>query len=362
MEEEISNTSVKTLPNLKVLIVPVKDKGLVKPDFVSIISSSTADKIIFVCNPSCSEEIKPLLNQSVSKEHYNILEQPFKDTGYNYADKVLFERQKNEVNYLPLFQFLAYSTKDRYLFVELSEEQKLGDIIIIGLKWCKDFNVEKVLTIHPKSRVSNVSISKLFDGLREENSAVLGRNQNIKRRLSKSLSYFYKTILLSFASGYWKLTNVNTSAIGFSGGVLKRISLTSLRKGNGFLMDLLINLNIENCYVDELFVYDKSQEAPFNKGSIFMSLKILFMGFFRRLFFKYLFKDFHPLFLFYVLTLGLFIIAIGYLVKIILVSFSVTRVLNEMTILAFILFLIFAIHSLAFSMWMDINDNKKLNK
>ena len=88
---------------------------------------------------------------------------------------------------------------------------------------------------------------------------------------------------------------------------------------------------------------------------------LLLKSFFKRLWIKYLFRDFHPLFLFYNFALILFVSNIPYFIKILKYLFF-SRPLADATLIAFIFLFIAGFQSFGLAMWMDIQDNERLYK
>jgi hypothetical protein len=76
---------------------------------------------------------------------------------------------------------------------------------------------------------------------------------------------------------------------------------------------------------------------------------------------KYLFRDFHPLFLLYHFSFVLGLCSIPYFLKIISLVFSGEAV-SPVTMLAFFFLFSGSFQSLLFAMWMDIQDNERLYK
>jgi hypothetical protein len=83
--------------------------------------------------------------------------------------------------------------------------------------------------------------------------------------------------------------------------------------------------------------------------------------FFKRIWTKYLFKSFHPLFLLYHISLGLLVISIPFLIKILILVVKGLEA-NPVTVLAFVFLFISGFQSLLFAMWMDIQDNDRLQR
>jgi hypothetical protein len=88
---------------------------------------------------------------------------------------------------------------------------------------------------------------------------------------------------------------------------------------------------------------------------------LLFKSFFRRLWAKYLFRDFHPLFLLYHFAILVGIMALPYAIKVLTLTLSRESV-SPTTMLAFIFLFTSSFQSLLFAMWMDIQDNERLYK
>jgi len=90
---------------------------------------------------------------------------------------------------------------------------------------------------------------------------------------------------------------------------------------------------------------------------------LLVKSFFKRVYIKYFFKDFHPLFILYNMSFILFFLSIPFAIKILSYLFGYTT--GERPILNSIMFMfliVSALQSLLFAMWMDIQDNERLYK
>lgn len=86
---------------------------------------------------------------------------------------------------------------------------------------------------------------------------------------------------------------------------------------------------------------------------------LLFKGFWKRLFFKYVIKDFHPLIFFYILSCILLGSSIPLGIRL-LYFWAVTGDMPDMTALALIFTLISGLQTLFFGMWFDMEYNKDL--
>ena len=89
---------------------------------------------------------------------------------------------------------------------------------------------------------------------------------------------------------------------------------------------------------------------------------LLLKSFFKRLWIKYLFKDFHPLFLLYHMGFLLILASVPFLISLLVNVFTPGEVTPQQNIIFFIFLTITGFQSLFFAMWMDIQDNERLNK
>ena len=86
---------------------------------------------------------------------------------------------------------------------------------------------------------------------------------------------------------------------------------------------------------------------------------LLFKGFWRRLFFKYVIKDFHPLIFFYLLSFILLISSIPLFFRLIYIWIDSGNI-PDINAMALVFVLISGLQTLFFGMWFDMEYNKTL--
>jgi hypothetical protein len=173
------------------------------------------------------------------------------------------------------------------------------------------------------------------------------------------------SILTKIASGYWHVSDTQTGYTAISLNALSAIRLYDIYKSYGMPNDILVKLNIAFCTVKEIKikpVYNIGELSKMNVALVIPRISwLLFKSFFKRLWIKYLFRDFHPLFLLYHFAIILGIFTIPYAVKIISLTLS-GKTVSPTTMLAFFFLFTGSFQSLLFAMWMDIQDNERLYK
>ncbi len=163
------------------------------------------------------------------------------------------------------------------------------------------------------------------------------------------------TMLTKIASGYYKLMDFVDGYTAISKETIDLIDWSKAWKKYGYPMDFLLRMNAYSLRVKDIprtAIYLPGERQSQIKGfRYFISVTpMLIRGFFWRLTFKYLYRDFHPLFLFYIL--GFFCLFAGgglglYLCidKFFLGGFNVTgprAILSTLCILSGIQFTLFA--------------------
>jgi hypothetical protein len=173
------------------------------------------------------------------------------------------------------------------------------------------------------------------------------------------------SVLTKVASGYWHVSDTQTGYTAISNKALNSIRIHKIYKKYGMPNDMLVKLNIAFCSIKEVEIkpiYNIGENSKMKICKvIFPILWLLFKSFFKRLWIKYLFRDFHPLFLLYNFAFLLAIIDIPVLIKIIR-YLCLGQSVTFQSLIVFIFLFISGFQSLFFAMWMDIQDNERLYK
>jgi hypothetical protein len=173
------------------------------------------------------------------------------------------------------------------------------------------------------------------------------------------------SILTKIASGYWSISDTQTAFTAISNRALNSIKIHKLYHTYGYPNDILVKLNIALCTLKEVEIkpiYEIGEVSKMRIRKVIIPLSwLLIKSFFKRLWLKYFFKDFHPLFLLYNLSFLLFIVWIPYLIKMARIIISGAHASIE-TLFAFTFLGVTSVQFLLFAMWMDIQNNDRLYK
>lgn len=173
----------------------------------------------------------------------------------------------------------------------------------------------------------------------------------------------FLSLLTKIASGYWHVADSQSGYTAISLLPLQRIDLRRIYRRYGMPNDLLINLNMYDFKVRDVHirpVYNVGEKSGIRLARVIPAItRILFKGFWKRLFFKYVIKDFHPLIFFYLLSFFLLGASIPLLIRLLYVWASLGDI-PDINALALVFSLVTGFQTLFFGMWFDMEYNKDL--
>jgi len=173
----------------------------------------------------------------------------------------------------------------------------------------------------------------------------------------------FLSLMTKIASGYWHIADSQSGYTAISLVALKRIDLNTIYKDYGMPNDLLIKLNQHDFRVRDVHirpVYNVGEKSGIKLKKVIPRISwILFKGFWRRLFFKYVIRDFHPLIFFYLLSFILLCSSFPLAFRLFYIWIEKGDI-PDMNALALIFTLISGLQTLFFGMWFDMEYNKNL--
>ena len=291
---------------------------------------------------------------------------------FERANRALQNQMKLELNYFVPSEVVNTNPEtERVILINQLKNSGVGATIARGYKWCKDYGIDCTAVMAGDGQMDPSELESICKPVVEENIDYVKGNRLIHRSallVIPKIRYFGNSILsilTKIASGYWHVSDTQCGYTAISLKALQSIRLFDIYKSYGMPNDMLVKLNIAFCSLREVEikpVYDIGENSKMKIGKVIPRISwLLFKSFFKRLWQKYLFRDFHPLFLLYNLSFLLLILSITYLLKIINTYFLNTQT-GTLPVLAFFFLFITGIQFLLFAMWMDIQDNERLYK
>jgi len=339
------------------------------PDFVDriiVVNDCSADKTSLVVRDCISKSAEDTIRLS------NVLHE-VKPDRYNKASIVVQQLQQEEINKFTPSEVVNTSEEtDRVILIEQSENSGVGAAIARGYKWAKDHGIDCTAVMAGDGQMDPSELESICSPVVEEEIDYVKGNRLIHRSallVIPKVRYFGNSILsilTKVASGYWHVSDTQTGYTAMSNKALNAIRLCDIYKSYGMPNDMLVKLNIAFCTIREVEIkpiYDVGEQSKMKVMKVIPRVSLLlFKSFFKRLWIKYLFRDFHPLFILYNFSFALFFGAIPLGIKIVDRWLIQHEAVNPITFIAFMFLFISGFQSFLFAMWMDIQDNERLNK
>ncbi|MGD0276589.1 MAG: glycosyltransferase family 2 protein [Syntrophales bacterium] len=293
-------------------------------------------------------------------------------TRYNRAEVVLYEMKEADLNrYLPSEVVNEHPETDRIILINNLTNGGVGAAIARGYKWCLDHGIDCTAVMAGDGQMDPAELESICKPVVEDQVDYAKGNRLIHRSAwlimprTRYIGNSILSILTKIASGYWHVSDTQTGYTAISLRALEAVRIFDIYKRYGMPNDMLVRLNIAFCTLKEVEikpVYEIGEQSKMKISKIISPIiLLLFKSFFKRLWIKYLFRDFHPLFLLYHFSFILGIAMIPYMLKIIRIWLEGGNV-PTITMIVFTLLFIGFFQSLLFAMWMDIQDNERLYK
>jgi glycosyltransferase involved in cell wall biosynthesis len=294
------------------------------------------------------------------------------DNKYNRAEHLLKKKQQSDMEYFISSEVVnAHPESDRVILINNLKNGGVGAAIARGYKWCLDNSIDCTASMDGDGQMDPAELKSICQPIVSEEVDCVKGNRLIHGSApmimpkTRYIGNSILSILTKIASGYWHISDTQCGYRALSLAALGAIKLHDIYKSYGMPNDILIKLNIAFCTLKEVKIKPVYNIGEISKMKIYKVIPriswLLFKSFFQRLWVKYLFRDFHPLFLLYHFAFILGIFIIPYTFKIISIVISGGSV-SPATMLAFFFLFTSSFQSLLFAMWMDIQDNERLYK
>lgn len=291
---------------------------------------------------------------------------------YDHAERLVRKRNQRELaGFTPSETIHENPDEDRIVLIDASGNSGVGAAIARGYKWCKDHHIDCTAVMAGDGQMDPSELESICRPVVEEDIDYVKGNRLIHggaRLVIPTARYFGNSILsilTKVASGYWHVSDTQTGYTAISKKALNAIDLGKIYKGYGMPNDMLVKLNIAFGTIKEVEikpVYNIGEKSKLNVFKVILPISLLLIrSFFKRLWVKYLFRDFHPLFLLYHFSFTLGLGCLPYTIKIIEAFIDGYKMSYE-PLLAFIFLFTVGFQSMLFAMWMDIQDNERLHK
>jgi glycosyltransferase involved in cell wall biosynthesis len=333
------------------------------------------DRIVVVNDRSTDQTEEVVLarmeKDQIGSRNVQIGPQPIKRTLYNEAEMVLQERDEEEIkDFVPSELVNSDPENDRIILINNLKNGGVGAAIARGYKWCKDNNIDCTAVMAGDGQMDPAELEGICLPVVNGSVAFVKGNRLIHRSAklviprTRYMGNSILSIMTKMASGYWRISDTQTGYTAISLQALKKIDLPRIYRRYGMPNDLLVKLNIARCSICEVEIKPVYRIGENSKMKVMRVIPritwMLFKAFFKRIWIRYFKRDFHPLFLLYMLGIVLSLASVPFLVEILRNLFVAGSVTSNSILLIYIFLVTSSLQSLFFAMWMDIQDNDRL--
>jgi glycosyltransferase involved in cell wall biosynthesis len=256
--------------------------------------------------------------------------------------------------------------------ITLSEHevnQGVGGAIVTGYKIARDLKIDITVVMAGDAQMDPRDLPQIIEPV-ANGSAIYSKGNRLFYGDAWTMIPHYRylgnsflSLMTKIASGYWHIADSQSGYTAISLLGLQRLNLDGIYKRYGMPNDILIKLNQYDFAVKDVHirpVYNVGEKSGIKLIKVIPRISwILFKGFWQRLFFKYVIKDFHPLVFFYVLSVVLLGGSVFLAIRLFYIL-AVTGNVPDINAMALVFTSISGLQTLFFGMWFDMEYNKNL--
>lgn len=257
----------------------------------------------------------------------------------------------------------------RVVLIRLEQNGGVGAAIRTGYIWCRDNGIDIAVVMAGDGQMDPADLPALLDPVVEDRADYTKANRLItgeawkKIPRTRYLGNTFLTFLTKIASGYWHVTDSQTGYTALNRKALDLLPLADIYPRYGMPNDMLVKLNIYNMRVMDIPcnpIYNIGEKSGICIRKVVFTLSFLLMRLFaRRMFQKYIVRDFHPLVLFYVFAGLLFLVDIPLLLRL-FGLWAINGNVPPITALATMFVTMLGFQSALFAMLFDMEANRDL--
>lgn len=263
------------------------------------------------------------------------------------------------------------SEKDnRIVLINHEKNKGLGQTLIDGYVASKNSDCDVTIIMAGDNQMDINDLPTILDKLIDGNFDYVKGNRLLHNEVKTSMPKYrlignaVLTILTKFATGYFFLMDPQCGYTAIKNDCLKKIPIEEMTKGYGYNADILCMLNIRGFKVADVQVrpvYGEEKSKIKLLKYIRKTSWLLLRLFFRRLWKRYVIRDFHPLVLFYLFAIINFILLIVPFSIRFFYLYSKHDLVPRTTLIILIFTFLISFQSILFAIWMDMDYNKKNN-
>jgi len=286
----------------------------------------------------------------------------------DFVDSIIVVDDASSDNTAQIVRMMAEENKSVHL-IEHEVNEGVGGAIATGYMKARDLKIDVTVVMAGDAQMDPRDLIHIIEPVAsgsadytKGNRLFYGDAWNMIPRY-RYLGNSLLSLLTKIASGYWHIADSQSGYTAISLVALQRINLEKIYKSYGVPNDLLIKLNQHDFRVRDVHVrpvYNVGEKSGIRLTRVIPKISwVLFKGFWQRLFFKYVIKDFHPLIFFYLLSFILLSASVPLTIRLFYI-WAATGDIPDINAMALVFAGISGLQTLFFGMWFDKDYNKDL--
>ena len=257
----------------------------------------------------------------------------------------------------------------RIQLIQHEVNQGVGGAIVTGYKKARDLEIDATVVMAGDAQMDPSDLVRIIEPVvngsadyTKGNRLFYGDSWNMIPHY-RYLGNSFLSLMTKISSGYWHIADSQSGYTAISLIALQRVNLDKIYKRYGMPNDLLIKLNQHDFRVRDVHVrpvYNVGEKSGIKLIQVIPKISwILFKGFWQRLVFKYVIKDFHPLIFFFLLSFILLGASFPLTIRLFYV-WALSGDIPDINAMALVFTVISGLQTLFFGMWFDMEYNKDL--
>ncbi len=282
-----------------------------------------------------------------------------------YVDSIFVINDASNDRTLELLK-LQKQKDNRIFIIDHQKNKGLGQSLIDGYLESSKSDVDITAVMAGDNQMDPKDLPNILDKIIEEKFDYVKGNRLLHQEISAMPKYRFVgnsilTILTKFATGYYSLMDPQSGYTAIKNAVLRKIPIHEMTKGYGYNADILCMLNIRGFNVTDIEirpVYDR-EISKIKLWKYIPKISILLTRlFFKRLFRKYIVRDFHPLIFFFIMSFILIPLGIWKGIWIFYYKYIANIAPSDAAVVFAALLLITGFQSFFFAIWFDSEYSK----
>ncbi len=261
-------------------------------------------------------------------------------------------------------------TDPRIVLIDHERNKGLGQTLIDGYLASARSNVDITAVMAGDNQMHPDDLAALLDRIIDHGFDYVKGNRLLHENIDFMPKYRFLgnamlTILTKFATGYYSLMDPQCGYTAIKNTALRGIPIGQMTRGYGYNADILAMLNIRGYSVSDAEVrpvYGREKSKIKLWKYVPKTSWLLIRLFFRRLWQRYVVRDFHPLVLFYLFAFFNTVFLIIPLIVRFFYMYRLEGVAPRTTMILLALVLITTFQSILFAIWMDMDYNSKTRR